>query len=85
MACFNLANALRLHGDVQEATTYLQQAVDLKPDSAEAHNQLGLLEAQQGKLQSAIAQFQEALRLRPNDPLAQQSLRRAQAALEAGK
>lgn len=85
MACFNLANALRLHGDLPEATRYLQQAVDLKPDSVEAHNQLGLLQAQQGKLNDAIAQFQEALRIRPNDPLAQQSLRRAQAALEAAR
>jgi Flp pilus assembly protein TadD len=85
MACFNLANALRLHGDLPEATRYLQEAVDLKPDSVEAHNQLGLLQARQGKLNEAIAQFQEALRIRPNDPLAQQSLKRAQAALEASR
>ncbi len=77
----NLANALRLHGDLPEATQYMQQAVDLKPDSIEAHNQLGLLHAQQGELPEAIAQFREALRIKPNDPLAQQSLRRAQAAL----
>ena len=85
MACFNLANALRLHGDLPEATRYLQQAVDLKPDNVEAHNQLGLLQARQGKLTEAIAQFQEALRIKPNDPLAQQSLKRAQAALEASR
>jgi Flp pilus assembly protein TadD/mono/diheme cytochrome c family protein len=83
MACFNLANALRLHGDLPEATRYLQEAVELKPDSVEAHNQLGLIQAKQGKLTEAIAQFQEALRLRPNDPLALQSLKRAQTALEA--
>jgi Flp pilus assembly protein TadD len=63
----------------------LQQAVELKPDSVEAHNQLGLIQAQQGKLAEAISQFQEALRLRPNDPLAQQSLKRAQTALEAAR
>jgi Tfp pilus assembly protein PilF/mono/diheme cytochrome c family protein len=85
LASFNLANALRLHGDLQEATKYLQQAVDIKPDSVEAHTQLGLIDAQQGKLPEAIAQFQQALRIRPNDSLAQQSLRRAQAALEVAK
>ena len=85
IACFNLANALRLHGNLPEATRYLQQAVELKPDSVEAHNQLGLIQAQQGKLGEAISQFQEALRLRPNDPLAQQSLKRAQTALEAAR
>ena len=78
MACLNLANALRLHGD-------LQQAVELNPDSVEAHNQLGLIQAKQGKLTEAISESQEALRLKPNDPLPQQILKRAQTALEAAR
>jgi Flp pilus assembly protein TadD len=85
MACFNLANALRLHGDLQHATEYLQRAVTLKPDSVEAHNQLGLIEARQGNLGEAITQFQESLRLKPDDTLAQDSLKRARAALESSK
>jgi Flp pilus assembly protein TadD len=81
LACFNLANALRLQGEVSEATTYYKQAVQLKPESVEAHDKLGLIYAQQGNLDEAIAQFQAALRIKQNDPIAQESLARAKAAL----
>lgn len=80
MACFNLANALRLQGDPEEAVAYYEQAVELKPDSVEAHDRLGLMYAQEAKLPEAIEQFNEALRIKPSDPVAQQSLARAEAA-----
>jgi len=55
--------------------------VQLKPDSLEAHDKLGLIYVQQARLGEAIAQFQEALRIKQNDPIAQESLARAKAAL----
>jgi protein O-GlcNAc transferase len=36
------------------------------PNSIEAHNNLGIALASQGKLEDAIDQFQQALRLRPD-------------------
>jgi hypothetical protein len=45
---------------------YLQQALRLCPDLAEAHDQLGLTLTEQGKLDEAVASYQEALRREPH-------------------
>jgi Flp pilus assembly protein TadD len=42
-------------------------AIRLKPDSAGAHNNLGIAYASQGKLDKAIAEFQITSQLKPDD------------------
>ena len=44
----------------------LRNAVRLNPQSASARNALGLALGQRGQLDSAIAEFQEAIRLKPD-------------------
>ena len=53
-------------GNLEEATALFREAVRLKPDFAEAHNNLGLALQEQGQLAAAVAQYQQALRLKPN-------------------
>ena len=43
-----------------------QQAVRLKPDCADANNNLGNALLEQGQLAAAVAQFQEAIRFKPD-------------------
>jgi Flp pilus assembly protein TadD len=56
------------------------EALEIKPDSVEAHNNLGLALLQLGRSGEAIDQFQQALRIKPDYPEAQRNLQRAQAA-----
>lgn len=48
-----------------EALKYLRRAVSRAPESAEAHNDLGVCFILQGKLEDAIGEFEAALKLRP--------------------
>ena len=50
-----------------EAIREFQAALRLKPDYADAHDNLGLAYQQQGRLDEAIREFQAALRLKPDD------------------
>jgi Flp pilus assembly protein TadD len=52
----------------------LEEAVRLKPDYAEAHNNLGIALAQKAQIDEAISQFQEAIRLKPGYADAQNNL-----------
>ena len=58
---------------------YYEQAVGMKPENVEARDKLGLMYAQQGRLEDAIVQFREALRIKPSDPIARQSLAKVEA------
>ena len=49
-----------------EAEVFLRSAILVKPDAAEAHNNLGLALARLGQLAQAITSFREALRIRPH-------------------
>ena len=51
---------------MDEAIRQFQEALRLKPDYAEAHNNLGIALARKGQIDEAISQFQEALRLKPD-------------------
>ena len=53
-------------GKLQEAMGHWESALRLKPDFAEAHNNLGLALAQTGKLQEAMRHWESALRLKPD-------------------
>jgi tetratricopeptide (TPR) repeat protein len=72
---FNLAMALRAHGQIAEAESQYREAIRLKPDYAEAHDSLGaLLCDDKHDYDGAVAAFRAALRLRPNDAIFQYNL-----------
>jgi tetratricopeptide (TPR) repeat protein len=61
-----LGVALVNAGRLQEAIEHYEQALRLKPDYVEAHNNLGAALANAGRLQEAIEHYQQALRLKPD-------------------
>ena len=60
------ATSLRDQGKLDEAAARFQQALALRPDYAEAHNNLGNIRWEQGKLDEAAARYEQALALRPD-------------------
>ena len=59
---------------LEETIASYQQALRLKPDYADAFNNLGLALKDQGKLDEAIGNYQQALRLQPDHPMARCNL-----------
>jgi len=55
-----------LHGQWGAGERHLRAPFDLDPLSPDAHNTLGSLYLRKGDLNQAVAEFREALRLRPN-------------------
>ena len=53
-------------GAAAEALPHLRRAVELAPESASAHNDLGVMLAQQNQLDEAIGHFRQAIRLAPD-------------------
>lgn len=70
----NHGRLLLVQGKHQEALGALQKAVTSAPDSAEAHYYLGLAYWQTGSTGQANGEFQQAVKLSPNFPLALRSL-----------
>lgn len=62
---FNLANMLAKLGKTDEAEAHYQTAIALRPDYAQAHNNLGLLKSQRGDLASARKCFERAIECLP--------------------
>ena len=60
------ANALWTQGKTDQAVIQLERVLALKPDHAEAHNNLGLALMMQGQVDRALAHYQKALTLKPN-------------------
>jgi tetratricopeptide (TPR) repeat protein len=56
----------RKGADSREVLPSFQEAVRLRPDYAQAHNNIGLVLAQSDEDEKAIAEFREAIRLRPD-------------------
>ena len=54
----------------QDAISSCQKAISLKPDYAEAHNNLGTTQKDQGNLKDAISSYQKAISLKPDYALA---------------
>jgi len=65
-----LAITLDLAGKPEEAHRRFQKAVDLNPQSAVAHANLGTSLVRIGKTDAAVAQFKQALRINPNNATA---------------
>ena len=60
------AVALKDQGKLDEAVACYRRALELKPDYAEAHNNLGIALKDQGKLDEAVACYRRALELKPD-------------------
>jgi tetratricopeptide (TPR) repeat protein len=61
---------------VDKAIKHYRTALELKPDCAEAHFNLGLVYFQQGLTKKAREEFEEALRIDPGYGKARESLDR---------
>ena len=63
-----LALAMRQHraGRLAEAAAAYRQILALRPDIAEAHNNLGVVLRHQGRLEQAAARYRQAVALKPN-------------------
>jgi Tfp pilus assembly protein PilF len=59
----------------------LRRALELAPEHAEAHHNLGAILAIKGEYAVAVLHFRRALAARPGFAQAQEGLKRAQAAL----
>jgi tetratricopeptide (TPR) repeat protein len=62
---FNLGNAYAAIGLLEQAAASYQEALRIRPDYPEAHNNLALVLADQRRLDEAVAHYRESLRLRP--------------------
>jgi tetratricopeptide (TPR) repeat protein len=62
---------------LEEAIAHFREAVQLNPESAEAHSNLGAGLGLQGKLDEAIVHFRRALQIDPDHVNARENLRKA--------
>ena len=51
---------------MDEAIAQYQKALEINPNYAEAHNNLGIAFLQKGQVDEAIDQYQKALEINPN-------------------
>ena len=61
-----LGVVLEQSGRIPEAIGHLKEALQIKPDFAEAHYNLGVALMATGRMPEAIEQFEQALRINPN-------------------
>jgi Flp pilus assembly protein TadD len=73
-AHYHLGRALYVKGDLEGAKVHYLETARLDP-KAPVHNGLGVVYMRLGQTSEAIAQFKEALRLRPDDADAAENLR----------
>ena len=52
---------------MDEAITEFRKAIEIQPDDAEAHNDLGITLQAKGQLDEAIAEYRKALQIQPDD------------------
>ncbi len=76
---YDLGSALGLKGDLEGTKMHYLMAQRLDPKRIAVYDDLGVLYLRQGQLAEGIAQLREALRLQPNDTLAAENLRQAEA------
>ena len=61
----------------EEAISLFRKAIKLKPDFADAHNNLGNALLQKGEIKKAIDHYRETLKLKPDLVAAQKNLETA--------
>jgi len=61
-----MGNALKEQGKLDEAIAAYNKALSIKPDHAEAYNNMGVTLQDQGKLGEAIAAYNKALSIKPD-------------------
>jgi tetratricopeptide (TPR) repeat protein len=66
---FNVATALSLAGDLQGAQIAYERAQAADPKNPQVRVELGRLRMRRGQHREAVADFQKAVELSPNDPL----------------
>lgn len=71
---YRTAQASATDGKIEEAMALLEQVVRHRPAHAAAHNDLGVLNAQTGRLAEAGARYREAVRLDPDNAVFQKNL-----------
>jgi Flp pilus assembly protein TadD len=64
----NLAGAHLLAGEIEEAEPLLQATIRIRPSDG-AHNNLGFVYYSTGRYREAAEQYEEAIRLAPEDPI----------------
>jgi tetratricopeptide (TPR) repeat protein len=62
----NLGYILLRKGKVDDASIHFQEALQIKPDYAEANYNLGIVLRQKGNVDDAIAHYQRALQIKPD-------------------
>ena len=60
-----MGNAFKDLGQLKEAVTNYQKAIEKKPDFSEAHNNLGNAYKDLGELNSALKSYQKAVEIDP--------------------
>jgi predicted O-linked N-acetylglucosamine transferase (SPINDLY family) len=63
---FQLANVSAMQGKTDEAVTYFERTLALRPDYAEAHTNLGNVFLAQGRIDRAVVHFERALSFMPD-------------------
>ncbi len=76
-ALFNLASTYDSIGNFDQAVKFYKQCLKQNADFAEAYNGLGIVLAKKGQIHAAIAQFNKALSIKPDNKSAQQNLIKA--------
>ena len=61
-----MGNALHEQGNLNEAIEAFKKAISIKPDYAEAHNNMGIVYYKHGETEAAISAYQNAINTNPN-------------------
>jgi Flp pilus assembly protein TadD len=61
-------------GDLEKATTFMDEALRLNPSSITHLNNYGVILAENGKIEEAKAKWEKVLELEPDNTVAKQNL-----------